>query len=600
VHLAKAEQASIRLSSFFEDDDLDVLGIWRWMLERQAIQGLPPPDAGDAQAAVMGLMWMLTPFSTINLLHVVQQPLIEPQFTELTTPRDPAATFAYFNATVNVHGKSTARLDVQASWEEIVDDPSKNTPENRSMNTHVFDFTIHLPDEVPSSGETDPSIVPIAIYNAGSDIVFFQAPSSNDASGRRFLARHEFGDTKHRNVSYQCIATTRFREYFPPEITNDPAQITRISQVSQIRVPSSARPMAPVVVSAIPVFEWSRTQFPDGHQERIRKGGGVRVYLERPWFSSGDGELLAVVLANEANYPPDAAHRQYVTHWGNDPIWLTNPLTGAPLPSNFTQAVATGTDLVLEETAVTQRVLAVGHRVEFDPDRKLWYCDIHIDAGDVYCPFVRLALTRYQPDSLPGLELSRVVLADFVQLWPDRQVTVSPVEGDPNSFTIAVEGLTYQSSTWYPSPDLPLALDEHLAPGSRFPHEIYAEGLVSVQLERRIPNTRDEAGWELMPKNGEIIRSSGVAADKPEGSMLWNGKVTLPGNRLPGEFRVVIRESELLNSDRFFSERLEIFVPGIPDHPPTKPELGKDHIESRILTFTPGDRRLIFAEAIEL
>ena len=27
-----------------------------------------------------------------------------------------------------------------------------------------------------------------------------------------------------------------------------------------------------------------------------RTGGGLRIYMDRPWYSSGDGELLGVVV----------------------------------------------------------------------------------------------------------------------------------------------------------------------------------------------------------------------------------------------------------------------------------------------------------------
>lgn len=54
---------------------------------------------------------------------------------------------------------------------------------------------------------------------------------------------------------------------------------------------------------------------------------------------------------------------------------------------------------------------------------------------------VRLALARYQPDSIPGLELSRVVLADFGQVPPQRTVTVTPDPG-PDVFLVDVEGFS--------------------------------------------------------------------------------------------------------------------------------------------------------------
>ena len=39
------------------------------------------------------------------------------------------------------------------------------------------------------------------------------------------VSRHEFGDTKHRRIVYHSIATTRFREYLPRPIADDPDAI---------------------------------------------------------------------------------------------------------------------------------------------------------------------------------------------------------------------------------------------------------------------------------------------------------------------------------------------------------------------------------------
>ncbi|MFM8437875.1 MAG: hypothetical protein ACKOAX_05320, partial [Candidatus Kapaibacterium sp.] len=61
----------------------------------------------------------------------------------------------------------------------------------------------------------------------------------------------------------------------------------------------------------------------------------------------------------------------------------------------------------------------------FDADRDLYYVDIRIRTGAAYRPFVRLALARYQGNSVDGLELSPVSIVDVVQLEPDRSATVS-------------------------------------------------------------------------------------------------------------------------------------------------------------------------------
>ena len=54
---------------------------------------------------------------------------------------------------------------------------------------------------------------------------------------------------------------------------------------------------------------------------------------------------------------------------------------------------------------------------------RLWYCDLQLDAGASYFPFVRLALARYQPNSIAGEHLSRVVFPDFAQLVAERTAT---------------------------------------------------------------------------------------------------------------------------------------------------------------------------------
>jgi len=587
LHLAKAETQTVRLSSFLNPNDLDILGVWQWILERKAAQGLPPPDAGDAQTAIEGCMWMLTPFLDIELVHAVQQPLKAPALQSLITPRDFQATFAYIGATVPVHGKSTARLELAASWQENLDNPLQPGPTVRSVKAHVFDFDIHLPSEPVSE---QPGIAVIGTYDANGDTVTFDAPVG-DPQGRTFLARHEFGDTKHRTVNYQLTATTRFREYFPAEITDKATNLTQVGPAVTIEVPSSARPSAPNVLYAVPMFEWSRTTNDDGSQVRIRKGGGIRIYLGRPWFSSGDGEMLAAVLSSPGDYPPDDAHRNLVTHWGNDPAYLTDPLALPPQVTDFPLAAETPGSLSLAERA-DRAVAAAAHSVEFNTDRQLWFCDMRVNPGTVYSPFIRLALARYQKNSVSDTELSRVVLTDFVQLLPDRTVKVNPVAGDPNSFTIRVEGISYRANAWNTAPLESLSPDGIII---RPRPPLSPPSLIFMSLEQRISRTTDEAGWQTFGDGSNVAATSAVDAENPEGTLLWSGKVSLPPERTPGQFRVVICEQEHLFTDERIKKEVTIHFPPDPDIPHDH-----GHTETDLLTFAPGGPRLVFAETIEL
>ena len=108
---------------------------------------------------------------------------------------------------------------------------------------------------------------------------------------------------------------------------------------------------------------------------------------------------------------------------------------------------------VLAEAAGTYGLAA--HDVAFDPDRDLWYCDIQLTTGLAYFPFVRLALVRYQPNSINGAHMSRVIVADCAQTVPTRSTTVDL--SIPGTITVTVTGVWYQSgstSGGYPGPNL--------------------------------------------------------------------------------------------------------------------------------------------------
>jgi hypothetical protein len=89
----------------------------------------------------------------------------------------------------------------------------------------------------------------------------------------------------------------------------------------------------------------------------------------------------------------------------------------------------------LRERPEDALVQVVGHRVHWDADRRLWYCDIELDPGATYMPFVRLALVRYQPNALTGAKISKVVLAEFSQVLP-RRAAVLDRQGANVSITL--------------------------------------------------------------------------------------------------------------------------------------------------------------------
>jgi len=295
-----------------------------------------------------------------------------------------------------------------------------------------------------------------------------------------------------------------------------------------LSVLNSARPAAPVPLYVIPSFGWtSGTQ--GAWSVSKRGGGGLRVYLARPWFSSGEGELLAALLWGCAPAPrstfqgwsmPDVL-KGYVTQWGKDPIWSGSalPSQAMPLPEHFTNAVAVGTELTIDELSNGPFVpfTAVGHQVAYDDQhgRKLWYCDIEMDMGEAYFPFVRLALARYQPQSVADAHLSRVVLADFAQLLPDRSASLTFDPIDPTSLQLAVNGLTYAG------------------PGA-------AVMTATVQTQ---PLGAGDLAW--VPVSAVALTPHVFGGP----DTLWTAAITLPAPRGSRPFRLLIEEFEVFTRD---------------------------------------------------
>jgi hypothetical protein len=273
----------------------------------------------------------------------------------------------------------------------------------------------------------------------------------------------------------------------------------------------------------------------------------LRVYLNRPWYSSGEGELLGVVLWPAASAAPDDEAREaakaLITQWGLDPIWATGALSPVPSTGDLTAATRVGSNLTLDKTA--QLVDVAGHEVGFDLARRLWYCDITFDNPTAYTPFVRLALARYQPRSIPGVELSQVVLADFAQLTPDRAASLTAEPLQSNRARLVVGGLAPEGPT---------------------------RSFVAVSVESRIPGVHGDLGWEPAAPGVVTITEDSPAPDQPD-AVLWAGAIAFAKAPSPGQFRVVVREYEIIEVDPI--------VPGLSD----QPSVGHRLVYASILPF---------------
>jgi hypothetical protein len=555
VSLPKATFAQVPLSSYLSESDLMLMGLWTWLREYLSAIGLLAMQTASAGMAenyltdrlalltrlvLEGGHDMITPSRTLTLIHAVLQPLGQPAFVQLPVihyPSDPIYASALRNSFtpitawrsagshyavllggLEINGASTSKIDLEGRWLEYTDDPSQPAPTRSWNGSHVE--TIPLPTTTQGPVYSDASEKRmVAVYVPHVDTLWFSAPIDvlrgvTTPSGVA-APLHRFDDTKHRWVGYTATATSRFQEYFPPGL-----DFTRSNEPLVVDVPSSARPLAPDLAYVVPTFGWER-QESTNIKSSVRFGNGLRVYLNRPWYSSGDSELLGVVLWDGASpdYPTREQYKALFTQWGNDPIWKTGYLPDVPGVGGFPAAVASSTNMILEET--TKRFAVAGHEVQFDAQRKLWYCDIEFANSQSYMPFVRLALARYQPHSIHGVELSRVVLADFSQLVPDRSAVISIDPADPRKAQIFVGGIAPQAS---------------------------APSLIEVTVEQRLPNVISDIGWEVAPSSVVQVTENVPAPQQPY-SVLWSGSLVFVKTPPARQFRVVIREYERIPID---------------------------------------------------
>ena len=277
--LGKAELVTVAMSCFLTDDPtttppnmLSTMKIW------SLIEAANPANLADLRTlALNGGHWMLTPPRLLTLVHAVQQPLLEPQFQNLQAGKVLGQTFATLTDEFPIDGKSTIKVDIQSTWQDPVDDLSDN-PQPVVLNGAVRAFEI--PIEVP----TDPVCVidrcsrrePARVSRHQTPQCYLHGGGDHPVQG--ILPRRIDGKPGQHHAD---IATG---DHFGAEFG--------ASRGAQAALRSAGLRMG----ERLPRASWQIS--------KRRKGGALRVYLDRPWFSSGEGELLAAILYGMRTAPP--------------------------------------------------------------------------------------------------------------------------------------------------------------------------------------------------------------------------------------------------------------------------------------------------------
>jgi hypothetical protein len=531
VFLPKSARIEIKYASLLRPQDVDGYTAMHGVISRGVNQ------ARASQFTRSSLHWMITPWRTIRLVHAVQQPLEKPTTvkTETAVNKEYGSTFATISTKVNVHGSSTDKIDVEARWTQMVDDLNETAPKAITFSTHV--------DTIPVD------------Y---TDRTFYcnNLPGRRKMSTRAPMIKHPFGDTKHRMVEYDLVATTRYREYFTGIIetfvkTGKAYSLTQTGfienpqsknndDLKKLNILSSARPAAPVVDYIVPSFNWIRGD--KGNEMVNMRTGNIRVYLKRPWYSSGDGEKLAVLLPIP-NVMNNKAQLMHCTVWGKDPVFNSPELNQANYPQKENFPFAADYDTVTLPEDENSKMVIAAYNVLFDEEKQLHYADIPVDIKQAYFPFVRLCLARYQRNSIRagGRDccLSNTVTVDWLQIVPVRY-TALYFKGGKNVFDVALRGTASFGVIAGAIKGLP---------------ENQTKCRISITIENTVLPKTDDAFISVNNRPQGInttlyIKQYDLRRDQLRGSQIeFVERITLDGQYASQPFRVVIREYELHESD---------------------------------------------------
>ena len=473
--------------------------------------------------------WMFSARQPIQLVHAVRRPLLAPRVEKWLHTREGDSTGITITTTLQADRRSTGQISLRARWTDLVDDvrlPGPTPREggawlgrfttSRDLNSLQYTVEAHRAE----LGDTKRHAATIDVEAFSSFSAYFTEERVVTVVARRpiiidergfadgtVVVRYGDNDTEAQpgidyEIDYTAGVLTRTKggalkpgsditvRYVPLPVSRKSDEYPPF----QVVLPNTATPPRPVVESLIPAFSRTRAD----QQNVTHDGRVVRVYLERPWNITGDGESLAVLVERSPNAVASASRL------GRDPI-LTDTTDLASLSATaFTAAYET----VTNHDGVHDLAL---HEVVYDEASGRWFADIVVNTN-AYRPFLQLVVARYQADSIPGKQLGPKVMLEPLRLGVSRSVTVTP-NGD--GYDVVVSGIEHAG--------MPAGED--------------AQNEVTVTLQQADPGIDDaDLRWLTDLKVVALQRTA------EPGGTTWSGHLAVEQSSIPQ--RLVIEESE--------------------------------------------------------
>lgn len=582
VQLGPGKTMTVELRGLPPEERVDELGL----AAEDPFLAAHMKSVANGGGILSGKINPVCPPVTVDLVHAVQRPLSGPEPASADGPYDPLTVTRGSNdkdarivADIEYHPETTGRLMVHAKWSDwqdlgpgaprlaapsrqeitdvVVADRSTSSTPPDGRRTESVNGRVVLPD----LRRRDVNFIATAVgryleefrerLNLGFTNVkkvgwVLDLPEDVDVESIRLL----------RTVVVDGIEVDRDLESATDyEVVLDPRSDRRSLRLidASIRaevivlgvrqsvtwkadlgtrvVPAAMRPLPPEVDYVVPAFETSSVLLSDqlgGTSLATRGTPRIRIWLERPWWSSGEDEKLAVVWDLDVEVPDpqppglndDTGSKEdrlskLVTRISHDPAFSIGYVAGGAHPKPIT-----GVDVdpvVLDEglpTAVTAQVRV--HEVKYDKNRDMYFVEVGW-TDQAYGSFVQLAVARYQQHVTEGhSRLSPIRTIDPVQLLPSR--TASAANQD-NKIRVRVSG---------PADGL------------------WPERYFTVSVQRRVHAGDEHLGWDTVTKvvtpRGDVFPPLGFEFGDDFQALYVNRP---KGN---GTFRILVEEYEYFPS----------------------------------------------------
>ncbi|MEW5683996.1 MAG: hypothetical protein AB1942_03665 [Pseudomonadota bacterium] len=393
------------------------------------------------------------------------------------------ATRSYFAGELQVDRAATGRVRLEGMWEDFSDDVAVVRGQAVPGGTQEAGWTFR---SLPRRAELiafDNDQRTVRRSDGYGDVVL-----NVDGSGAERLLSFDFGDARARRMDVRIIARSRYTEFYEPAEGDLPDRFESASaDTRELWVPATVRPPPPILrgPEVLPLFRFRTVRTETGFD--IERDMFLRIYLERPWYESGQGELLALVCGSAKLFGKDSTEQAqisrterdrpvsaldgnrvepFVTRRGHDPIYSSGRLSRWLIVDNVkvlssadgvlrTPVLRNGLSLPYRPeptaddpnpTPASELVSIFGFEPNFDERTGTWRCDAFVDPDQAYAPFLRLSLARYQEQAIAGQELSEPAVT-WAKLAPRRRMSVTFVTRDGKRVVrLAVRGQGYFSA----------------------------------------------------------------------------------------------------------------------------------------------------------